>query len=92
MNFIFVQSEIVNSRRGKFIFYIAQYEIGMLVSRWELTPGDLVFFRTYNAGASHVGIYIGDGRFIHASDSRGVVISSIEEFYYRDRFLGGRRM
>jgi peptidoglycan DL-endopeptidase LytE len=70
----------------------AQYEIGMLVSRWELTPGDLVFFRTYNAGASHVGIYIGDGRFIHASYSRGVAISSIEDSYYRDRFLGGRRM
>jgi cell wall-associated NlpC family hydrolase len=70
----------------------AQYETGTLVSRWDLAPGDLVFFRTYNAGASHVGIYIGDGRFIHASYSRGVVISSIEESYYRDRFLGGRRI
>lgn len=70
----------------------AQYEIGTGVSRWELAPGDLVFFRTYNAGASHVGIYIGDGRFVHASYSQGVMISSIEEPYFRDRFLGGRRI
>ena len=70
----------------------ALYALGTLVSRWALAPGDLVFFRTYSAGASHVGIYIGDSRFIHASYSRGVVISSIEESYYRDRFLGGRRI
>ena len=69
-----------------------QYQVGTLVSRWELVPGDLVFFQTYSAGASHVGIYIGEDRFVHASYSRGVVISSIEEPYYRDRFLGGRRI
>ncbi len=69
-----------------------QYQVGTLVSRGALVPGDLVFFRTYSAGASHVGIYIGEDRFIHASYSRGVVISSIEEPYYRDRFLGGRRI
>lgn len=69
-----------------------QYQVGALVSRWALVPGDLVFFHTYSTGASHVGIYIGEGRFVHASYSRGVVISSIEEPYYRDRFLGGRRI
>jgi peptidoglycan DL-endopeptidase LytE len=69
-----------------------QYQVGTLVSRWALVPGDLVFFQTYSAGASHVGIYIGEDRFIHASYSRGVVVSSIEEPYYRDRFLGGRRI
>ena len=69
-----------------------QYQVGTLVSRGALVPGDLVFFQTYSAGASHVGIYIGEDRFVHASYSRGVVISSIEEPYYRDRFLGGRRI
>ena len=62
-----------------------------MVSREALGPGDLVFFRTYSAGASHVGIYVGGSRFVHASYSRGVVLSSIEEPYFRDRFIGGRR-
>ncbi len=69
----------------------AQYEVGTMVSREALGPGDLVFFRTYTAGASHVGIYVGGSRFVHASYSRGVVLSSIEEPYFRDRFIGGRR-
>lgn len=70
----------------------AQYELGMAVSRWALVPGDLVFFQTYSAGPSHVGIYAGDDRFIHASYSRGVVISSLTEPYFHERFVGGRRL
>jgi len=68
-----------------------QYAIGAAVSREALAAGDLVFFHTYNAGPSHVGIYVGDQRFVHASYSRGVIVSSINEPYYVDRYLGARR-
>lgn len=59
-----------------------------------LEPGDLVFFQdTYDAGLSHVGIYIGDGRFIHAIDEiRGVGISSLSDPYYVERWYGATRI
>jgi len=69
-----------------------QYQTGTPVTRGALEPGDLVFFQTTDPGPSHVGIYVGSSQFIHASYSRGVVMSSIDEPYFRDRYLGARRI
>jgi cell wall-associated NlpC family hydrolase len=59
-----------------------------------LLPGDLVFFNTLDRPFSHVGIYLGDGRFVHASSSRSgrVMISRLEDAYWRERFDGARRI
>jgi len=62
-----------------------------LIKKEELRTGDLVFFKIGGDKVSHVGIYIGESKFIHASIQKGVVINSLEEEYYRKCFfMGGR--
>lgn len=71
-----------------------QFRTGTAVNKGQLRPGDLVFFSTYAAGASHVGIYAGNSQFIHSSSPRsgGVIYSSIGDSYYGPRYLGARRI
>lgn len=71
----------------------AQARLGTPVSRGELAAGDLVFFQTYRSGISHVGIYIGDGKFVHAATrGRGVRVDSLGDSYYAPRYRGARRV
>ncbi|MFV0504348.1 MAG: NlpC/P60 family protein [Lachnospirales bacterium] len=73
----------------------SQISNGTRVSRSELVPGDLVFFDTSgsnNGNISHVGIYSGNGKFVHSSTSRGVIVSSLSEGYYSSAFVGGSRI
>lgn len=66
---------------------------GVAVARGELKPGDLVFFNTRGFSNSHVGIYIGDSKFVHAPNSRGRVrIDDMDNTYYRTRYNGARRI
>ena len=66
---------------------------GVAVSSRALKPGDLVFFNTQRRPYSHVGIYLGKNRFVHAPSSGGVVsVARISDRYWRNRFNGGRRL
>lgn len=66
---------------------------GDKVSRQELKPGDLVFFNTMRRAFSHVGIYMGDGRFLHSPSSGGSVrIENMSTQYWAKRFNGARRL
>jgi cell wall-associated NlpC family hydrolase len=70
----------------------SQYYESTRISTSELRPGDLVFFSTYADGASHVGIYVGDGRFIHAGTSTGVAVSNLFDGYWGNCYIGAGRV
>jgi murein DD-endopeptidase / murein LD-carboxypeptidase len=62
------------------------------VQKKKLLPSDLVFFRIRNKVISHVGIYLGNNKFIHASTKLGVIISDLSEPYYKKYFYRGGRI
>lgn len=69
-----------------------QWRVGTPIEEEEATTGDLVFFTINSEDVSHVGIYLRNGNFIHASLSAGVVEESLEKPYYRKRITGIRRV
>src|SRR5919197_862598 len=70
-----------------------QLASGQPVSADDLQPGDIVVFAdTYRGGLSHTGIYLGDGRFVHAGDeAHGVLVSKVWDSYWGPRFVGASR-
>ena len=69
-----------------------QFEKGLFVTQRQLKPGDLVFFTTYEPGASHVGIYAGNNKFWNATSSRGVMLSDLTDSYWGPRYYTARRI
>ncbi|MBQ3147216.1 MAG: C40 family peptidase [Oscillospiraceae bacterium] len=70
-----------------------QWTVGTAISKSALQPGDLVFFaNTYTTGISHLGIYIGNNQFIHASSSKGVTITDLSNSYWAARYYGAKRI
>ena len=70
-----------------------QFLVGRPVAPAALQPGDLVYFTTYEPGASHVGIYIGNDKFVHTSFSQGMVaIADMNDAYFVKRYYGARRV
>ncbi|BAN97163.1 lipoprotein spr precursor [Plautia stali symbiont] len=68
-----------------------QQDSGKKILRSKLRPGDLVLFRAGSTGR-HVGIYLGNDNFVHASTSSGVIISSLNDSYWKNRYREARRV
>ena len=69
----------------------AMYDISEKISRNNLKEGDLVFFNT-RGGVSHVGVFLGNGYFTHASTKKGVTINNLDENYYSSKYITGGRL
>lgn len=87
LQYIFAQNNMTLPRTAD-----EQYKLGKKASRQQLEEGDLVFFSTYEAGASHCGLYLGAGKFIHASSSKGIRIDDLDDDYWQVHYLGGKHI
>lgn len=85
INYIFQEQDMTIPRTVSDIWNFSQHVESPSV-------GDLVFFETYKPGPSHMGVYIGDGKFIHAGLSNGVSIAELNESYWQQRYLGAKRI
>jgi cell wall-associated NlpC family hydrolase len=68
------------------------YALGKRIGYGGIRFGDLVFFAEQGDTPTHIGVALGKDRFVHASSERGVIISSLETVYFRERFVGARRI
>ena len=68
-----------------------QFQVSTRISREDIKEGDLIFFNT-TGGVSHVGLYIQNNKFVHASSTGGVTISDLDEDYWSRKFIGVRRV
>jgi hypothetical protein len=85
--YIFSQFDIDLSHSSR-----GQASVGEKVAKSDLRAGDLVFFNTGGAGISHVGIYVGDGYFVHSANKTGVSKSKLSQSYYATRYVTARRV
>ena len=71
---------------------MGQYQVGKQIARTDMMTGDLVFFKTHGKHISHVGIYLGEGRFIHSpTTGERVRVDNLASQYWAHRFAGARR-
>jgi cell wall-associated NlpC family hydrolase len=88
VQWVFAQQRVALPREVR-----QQYLVGREIDRDDVKAGDLVFFETVSPGASHVGIALGGGEFVHAPSSRGVVrVERYTSGYWADRWVGARRV
>ncbi|BAQ10118.1 NLP/P60 protein [Bacillus sp. OxB-1] len=88
VSYVFKQNGIDLARTSS-----GMYASGTAVKKADLETGDLVFFNTSGKGVSHVGIYIGDGKFAHASTSRGTRVDQLDDpYYWGSRYIGAKRI
>ena len=86
---VFAESLALDLPRSSY----AMGKLGVSVKSEDLQPGDLVFYKTLNRAFSHVGIYLGEGRFVHApSRGKSVEIVNMADGYWKKRFNGARRL
>ncbi|MNH85639.1 putative peptidoglycan endopeptidase LytE precursor [compost metagenome] len=87
-SFVFKKMGVSLARQSK-----AQFHQGApVMAKSQLKAGDLVFFNTFGTGVSHVGVFIGNGQFAHASSSKGIHIDRLSNSYYSKRYVGAKRV